>query len=81
MNLAELAEEALQRLGERKSLIFEGKELTNAEIQADARRCHRALAGLGLRTGHVVALCMVNDPLSFSMCCALSLVSWRAPRR
>jgi len=67
MNLAELAEEALQRLGERKTLVFEGRELTNAEIQADARRFHRALAGLGLRTGHVVALCMVNDPLIYAV--------------
>ena len=66
MNLAELAEDSLQRLGERKSLVFEGDELTNATIQARARRLHRALADLGLRKGGVAAFCMVNHPLIYS---------------
>ncbi len=62
MNLAELADEALQRLGERKTLVFDGVLHTNAEFHDRGRRFHRALEELGLGKGDVIGLCMVNHP-------------------
>ena len=64
-NLATLAEEALQRLGEQKSLVFEGQEVTNAQTMASARRLQRAFGALGMEKGRIGALCMVNHPLVY----------------
>lgn len=64
-NLATLAEEALARLGERKSLVFEGQEFTNAQTLAQARRLQRAFGQLGVEKGRIGALCMVNHPVVY----------------
>lgn len=66
-NLAELAEEALQRLGERRSLFFDGEWVTNAQTQDRARRLQRAFADLGLGPGKIGALCMMNHPLIYAV--------------
>ncbi|HVS65188.1 MAG TPA: AMP-binding protein [Thermoanaerobaculia bacterium] len=60
MNLAQLAEQSAERLGERRSLIFEGTVHTNLQTLDRARRLHRALADRGVGAGDVVALCMIN---------------------
>jgi long-chain acyl-CoA synthetase len=65
--MAELAEEALQRLGERDSLIFKGERVSNVIILDRARRLHRAFAELGLTRGKVAAMCMVNHPMVYSV--------------
>ncbi len=64
-NLANLAEEALDRLGERRSLYFEGDWVTNAQTLDRARRLQRAFAELGVGPGKIVALCMTNHPLVY----------------
>ncbi|REJ76995.1 MAG: acyl-CoA synthetase [Acidobacteria bacterium] len=64
-DLASLAEHAHQRLGERRSLWFEGGWVTNTETLERARRLHRAFAELGLGKGRIGALCMINDPLIY----------------
>jgi long-chain acyl-CoA synthetase len=66
-NLAALAEHALQRLGERKSLVFEGETTTNAQTLDRARRIHRCLAATGFGKGDIAALCMVNHPYVYSV--------------
>ncbi len=64
-NLATLAEDSLQRLGERRNLWFEGEWTTNAQTQDRARRVHRALDDLGGGKGTITALCMGNHPLIY----------------
>ena len=64
-NLATLAEDSLQRLGERRTLWFEGEWITNALTQDRARRLHRAFAGLGMGPGRIGALYMTNHPLIY----------------
>ena len=65
LNLATLAEDSLQRLGERRSLNFEGEWVTNAQTMDRARRLQAAFAELGAGSGDIVALCMVNHPLVY----------------
>ena len=63
MNLAELAEHSLQRLGERMRLIFDGGQYTNAQLMDWARRLHRGFARLGLKRGEIGVLFIGNHPL------------------
>ncbi|MBI3736613.1 AMP-binding protein, partial [Candidatus Sumerlaeota bacterium] len=66
MNLAELAENSLQRLGERKALVFENETLTNLQILDSARRLQNAFADLGVKHGSHVGMFMVNHHLTYS---------------
>lgn len=62
MNLASLAETAAERLGERRSLIFEGTEITNLQTMDQARRAQKAFTELGVKRGDIIVLCMINHP-------------------
>jgi long-chain acyl-CoA synthetase len=62
MNLAQLAERAAERLGERRTLVYEGEAHTNLQILDRARRLHRAFAERDVGPGRIVALCMINHP-------------------
>ena len=62
MNLAKLAEDRIKELGERVSLIFEDREITNVEMARVARKLGRALQDLGVRKGDRVILQMPNCP-------------------
>ncbi len=64
-NLATLAEDAAARLGERRSLVFDGQSYTNWEALDQARRLQGSLAELGVGKGDIVALCMVNHPVVY----------------
>ena len=57
----------MQRLGERRNLVFEGDWTTNAEVLERARRLQTGFSELGLRRGGVAALCMSNHPLVYSV--------------
>lgn len=65
--VAALAEDALQRLGQRDTLLFQGERVNNVTILDRARRLQRAFADLGLKKGKVATLCMVNHPLVYSV--------------
>jgi long-chain acyl-CoA synthetase len=65
MNLASLAEQSFDRLGERRSLFFEGEFFSNAQMLDNAGRLQRAFAGLGMGKGHIGAICMSNHPLVY----------------
>lgn len=65
MNLAVLAEEAFERLGERMTLDFEGVQVTNAESMDQSRRLQRAFEGMGMKRGEIAVLCMINHPLIY----------------
>ena len=51
MNLAQLAESAIERLGESKTLVFDGKEYTNFQLFDYSCRLHTAFAGLVVKAG------------------------------
>ena len=62
MNIAELAENEVERFGEHVSLIFEGHELTNVEVQRASARLGNALKRLGVKRGDRVIIQMPNCP-------------------
>ena len=62
MNLAGIAEERAKEQGERLSLIYEGKGITNVEMIRASRSLARALKDLGVKRGDRVILQMPNCP-------------------
>ena len=61
MNIAELALKNLE-VGEHVSYIFEGREITNVEMDLAARKFGNALMGLGVSRGDRVIMQMQNTP-------------------
>ncbi len=61
-NLATLAESSLERLGERRTLVFEGESYSNKQFLERARRLHAGLAERGIGRGDIAALCLTNHP-------------------
>ncbi len=64
-NLAELAEESAERLGDRSIYEIEGERFTNWQLLDRSRRLHAALADLGQTRGGKVAVVMMNNALVF----------------
>ena len=64
MNIAELALKSLE-VGEHVSYIFEGREITNVEMDRSARKFGNALKGLGVSRGDRVIMQMQNCPEVF----------------
>ena len=62
MNIARLAENRLKEEGERVTIIFEGREITNVQMDRAARKLGNALKNLGVKRGHRVILQMPNCP-------------------
>jgi long-chain acyl-CoA synthetase len=74
LSLGALAEASLERLGDHRSLEFEGRWHTAAELHARAVRLSAGLGALGVRPGDRVVVCMTNCPevlLSYA-------AAWRA---
>jgi len=61
-NLAVLAEEAFDRLGDYESLIFEGTAYRSGELVERARRASSGLVKLGVDPGERVVVLMANCP-------------------
>ena len=61
-NLAVLGEEALARLGDHESLVFEGAVHTSGALAARARRAGGGLIDLGVAPGDRVVVLMANCP-------------------
>ena len=74
MSLAVLAERSLDRLGDHRSLVFEGAWHTAGELHARAERLAAGLVGTGVRPGDRVVVCMTNCPEVLLAYAAL----WRA---
>jgi long-chain acyl-CoA synthetase len=62
MNLARIAEEKMKEEGERLVLIYEGRKVTNVELNRASRKLARALKDLGVKRGDRVILQMPNCP-------------------
>ncbi len=67
MNLADLAQSALERLGERITLDFEGQTYTNLQMMDWSQRLQGALTRLGLKKGDFAVMCLINHPMVFSV--------------
>jgi long-chain acyl-CoA synthetase len=74
LSLGALAEASLERLGDHRSLEFEGHWSTSAELHARAVRLSAGFAELGVRAGDRVVVCMTNCPEVLLSYAAL----WRA---
>lgn len=61
-NLARLAESALQRLGDHRSLYFEGAWYSSVELHGRSTRVARGLRDLGVGPGDRVVVIMANCP-------------------
>jgi len=62
MNIAKLAEDRVKEEGERASLIFEDREITNVEMARSANKLGNVLRNLGVERGDRVILQMPNCP-------------------
>ena len=65
MNLAQLAENAVEKHGEFKSLVFEGKEYTNVHLFDYSCRLQTAFSGMGTKKDSNIILCLMNHPLVY----------------
>ena len=65
MNVAMLAEEHIERLGDVPLMIFEGREISNVQVRDNSNRLAGALRKLGVGEGDVVAVSMSNCPEVF----------------
>lgn len=61
-NLARLADEARERLGDRESLFFEGRWYRSGELHQRVRRVGAGLVDLGVQPGERVVIFMANTP-------------------
>ncbi len=62
-SLPELAEQSIERLGEKKSMVFQGEDILNTTMMGWSRRLQTAFQELGFGKGDVMCLCMVNHPM------------------
>jgi long-chain acyl-CoA synthetase len=65
MNLATMAEDAIERVGDIEGLVFDAVRYSNTQLFGYSKRIHRRLEDLGVGRGSTVVLCMVNHPLIF----------------
>jgi long-chain acyl-CoA synthetase len=61
-HLARLAEQALDRLGDHASMLFEGEWYTSASLHARAERVAGGLREVGVEPGDRVVVLMMNTP-------------------
>ncbi len=65
MNLAQLAENAIERFGESKALVFDGKEYTNVKLFDYSCRLQTAFSGMGMKKDSNIVLFLMNHPLVY----------------
>ena len=61
-NLARLAEEALQRLGDHPAVYYEGTWYRSGDLHSRARRAATGLQAMGVGPGERVVVFMANCP-------------------
>ncbi|MBI2824672.1 MAG: AMP-binding protein [Planctomycetia bacterium] len=65
MNLAVLAEQSAERLGEHLALEIDGHRFTNWQILDRGKRLHAAFSELGMKRGSRAVVLMMNHPLQY----------------
>lgn len=65
MNLVELAEARIRNFGEYVYAVFEGREITNVEMERGSKKLASALRSLGVKRGDRVLIQMPNRPEVF----------------
>lgn len=66
MNLVNLGDDRLSKMGDRLSYVFEGEEFTAYRQNEMGRRLASGLKALGIGRGDHVAVCMPNSPEVFT---------------
>jgi long-chain acyl-CoA synthetase len=66
MNLVELGEERIERIGESVSLVFKGQEYSTVQINEMGCRLAAGLKSLGIGRGDHVVVCLPNMPEVFA---------------
>ena len=65
MNLAEHVQQAVERLGDRLCLDFEGQRFTYRQVLDGAQRMQTGLAEFGFTRGTKAVVAMLNNPLLY----------------
>jgi long-chain acyl-CoA synthetase len=65
MNLVELAEAKIRDSGEYVSVVFEGRDITNLEMERSSRRLAGVLQNLNVQRGDRVLIQIPNCPEVF----------------
>lgn len=66
-NLAELGADAIERHGERMSMVYQGEEILNTTFFERSQRLQRAFSEMGLGKDTMMCLTMINHPLVYSV--------------
>ena len=66
MNLVNLGDDRLSKMGDRLSYVFEGEEFTAYRQNEMGRRLASGLKALGIGRGDHVVVCMPNSPEVFN---------------
>jgi len=62
MNMATAMNQTIEEIGEKVLMVFEGREITNTQLNEQGRRLGSGLKSLGINRGDHVAVCMPNCP-------------------
>ena len=73
MNLVKLGDDRLERLGDTRTIVFEGEKFSASRINAMGRRLASGLKSLGIRRGDHVVVSLSNSPEVFACFAAI----WR----
>ena len=66
MNLVELGDNRLKKMGDTRSYVFEGEEFTASRLNEMGRRLAGGLSSIGIGRGEHVVVSMPNSPEVFA---------------
>ncbi|UCD78645.1 MAG: long-chain fatty acid--CoA ligase [Desulfobacterales bacterium] len=66
MNLVNLSDERLEKMGDIPAYVFEGKEYSSYRLNEMGRRLASGLRSLGIEKGDHIVVCMPNSPEVFA---------------
>jgi long-chain acyl-CoA synthetase len=66
MNLVNLGDERLEKMGDFLAYVFEGEEYSSYRLNEMGRRLAGGLKSLGIEKGDHVVVCMPNSPEVFA---------------
>lgn len=80
MNVAQLTRDNIEQYGEYDALYFQGRVLTNVQLDEKSRKLAQALTKLGVKCGDRVAIMLTNCPeVLISLNACFYLGAWATP--